>query len=72
MLLFGGAYLAGALLSTLVLAALFGAGTVAHLIGHFGFEGKPPVFFTRPISVFEAPAWLLSRRAWLRGADTAP
>jgi uncharacterized membrane protein YGL010W len=55
-----GCYVIGSLLSTVALVVLFAAGAVAHLIGHYGFEGKPPAFFSNPLSVLAAPAWLVS------------
>lgn len=48
-----------------LLGALFGAGVVAHTVGHYGFEGKPPTLFSKPVSVLEAPAWLLATWAGL-------
>jgi len=53
-------YVIGSLLSTVVLVVLFAAGAVAHLIGHYGFEAKPPAFFSNPLSVLAAPAWLVA------------
>jgi uncharacterized membrane protein YGL010W len=55
-----GCYVLGSWLSLAMLLALFGAGAGAHLIGHYGFEGKPPALLSRPVAVLEAPAWLLS------------
>jgi uncharacterized membrane protein YGL010W len=55
-----GCYAAGSFMPTGVLLGLFGTGGVAHLVGHFGFEGKPPAVFTTPLAVLEAPAWLVS------------
>jgi uncharacterized membrane protein YGL010W len=52
-------YAVGSLLSVGVLLAIFGAGVVAHFVGHFGFEGKPPATFYDPRSVLDAPAWLV-------------
>jgi uncharacterized membrane protein YGL010W len=57
-----GCYVLGSALPAGVLICLFGVGISAHAIGHYGFEGKPPVLFSRPAAVLEAPAWLLS--AW--------
>lgn len=62
------AYAAGSHLSVGACVAVFIAGSVAHLIGHFGFEGRPPEFFRRPIAVFEAPAWLVATLAQAEGA----
>jgi uncharacterized membrane protein YGL010W len=61
-----GCYAAGRALTAVPLTALFGAGVVAHVIGHYGFEGKPPALLSKPIAVLEAPAWLLATWAGLR------
>jgi uncharacterized membrane protein YGL010W len=53
-------YALGSTLSAGVLWTLFGAGLVAHTVGHFGFEGKPPALFSHPLAVLEATPWLLS------------
>jgi uncharacterized membrane protein YGL010W len=58
-------YALGSSLSTRALLQLFGLGAVAHLIGHYGFEHKPPRFLSKPSAVFEAPPWLLARWAGL-------
>jgi uncharacterized membrane protein YGL010W len=58
--LFAGCYVVGSMLSVGLLAGLLGAGAVAHWIGHYGFEGRPPLLFSSPVAVLEAPAWLLS------------
>ena len=55
-----GCYAAGTLLTAGALACVFGAGLAAHVIGHYGFEGKPPALFSNPVAVFEAPLWLLA------------
>ena len=60
-----GGYAVGTPLPVGVLAGLFGTGIVAHAVGHYAFEGKPPALFSRPIAVLEAPAWLLSTWAGL-------
>jgi uncharacterized membrane protein YGL010W len=57
--LFCGCYVAGSALSAGPLAALFAAGVVAHVLGHYGFEGKPPALLSNPVAVLEAPAWLV-------------
>jgi uncharacterized membrane protein YGL010W len=57
--LFTTCYAAGQRLSTRQLLTLFGVGAALHAIGHYRFEHKPPSFLSRPVSVFEAPAWLL-------------
>jgi uncharacterized membrane protein YGL010W len=54
-----GCYLAGSVLSAWVLVGMWAAGAMAHLIGHFGFEGKSPATFHDPRSVLVAPVWLL-------------
>ncbi|MFL5330105.1 MAG: Mpo1-like protein [Gemmataceae bacterium] len=56
-------YMVGCEIAELPLALLFVSGTVIHFIGHFVFEGKPPVSLTRPIGVLEAPAWLIMQLA---------
>jgi uncharacterized membrane protein YGL010W len=55
-----GCYAAGTFLTAGVLAGLFGAGVVAHVVGHYGFEGKPPALLSNPAAVLEAPLWLLA------------
>jgi len=56
---------AGYVVSTMMptwLLAGFGVAAVAlHFIGHYGFEGKPPQLLRRPVSIIEAPIWLLAR-----------
>ena len=61
-----GGYAVGTPLPIAVLAGLFGTGVVAHVVGHYGFERKPPAFLSRPVAVLEAPAWLLSTLAGLQ------
>ena len=58
-------YLLGTSLSAGIVAAGFAAGIVAHVIGHYGFEHKPPAVLTEPAAVFEAPVWLLCHLAAL-------
>lgn len=53
-------YALGSNLGAVALAAMFGAGALLHMVGHYGFEGKPPAFFERPMAVLEAPAWLIA------------
>jgi uncharacterized membrane protein YGL010W len=53
-------YAVGSLLPVAVLLGLFAAGVLAHVIGHYGFEAKPPAVFKSPLAVLETPAWLLS------------
>ena len=53
-----GCYAIGSVLSLGPLAALFGVGVIAHVIGHYGFEHKSPALLSRPVAVLEAPAWL--------------
>ena len=52
-------YVIGTFLSAWVLAGLWATGAVAHTVGHFGFEGKPPATFRDPRSILEAPVWLI-------------
>lgn len=52
-------YAAGRRVPTRGLIGLGASGVAAHLAGHFAFEGKPPAFFSDPMSVFKGPAWLL-------------
>jgi uncharacterized membrane protein YGL010W len=54
-----GGYLIGALLPVVYLAILFGVGVLAHVIGHYVFEHKPPAVLSHPASLFEAPLWLV-------------
>ncbi len=53
-------YLTGRQLESWMLWGLLGAAAILHVIGHYGFEGKPPALLSRPISVLEAPAWLIA------------
>ncbi len=55
-----GCYVAGCALSLPWLLGLLGAGVVAHAVGHYGFEGRPPAVFKNPLAVLEAPVWLAS------------
>ena len=57
--LFCGCYVAGSGLSADLLAALIAVGVAAHVLGHYGFEGKPPALLSNPMAVLEAPAWLV-------------
>jgi uncharacterized membrane protein YGL010W len=61
-----GGYAIGAPLPVGVLASLFALGVVAHVVGHYRFERKPPALLKRPVAVLEAPAWLLSILAGLQ------
>ena len=67
-----GGYAVGTPLPVGILAGLFGTGIVAHAVGHYGFEGKPPAVLSRPIAVLEAPAWLLSTWVGLHPERTCP
>jgi uncharacterized membrane protein YGL010W len=67
-----GGYAVGAPLPVGVLAGLFGTGVVAHVVGHYGFEGKPPSLLFRPVALLEAPAWLLSTWAGLHPERICP
>jgi uncharacterized membrane protein YGL010W len=51
--------LIGSMLSYAVLATLLIVAVIAHWIGHFTFERKPPAVFSGPIAVLEAPIWLV-------------
>jgi len=62
---YAGGYALGSTLSAGVLWALFGVGVLAHVIGHYGFEGKPPALLSHPVAVLEATPWLLSLWAGL-------
>ena len=53
-------YVLGSALPAGQLAILFGIGAVAHVLGHYAIEGKPPAVFSRPVAVLEAPAWLVA------------
>lgn len=59
-----GCYAVGSVLSGWLLAGLWVAGALVHLVGHVGYEGKPPSTLSKPQSVFAAPVWLL---CWLAG-----
>lgn len=43
-----------------VLGGLAALGIIVHMIGHFGFEGKAPSTLSDPMSVLDAPIWLVS------------
>jgi hypothetical protein len=60
---FAGCYVLGSGLSAGLLAGLFSAGVAAHVLGHYGFEGKPPALLSDPVAGLEAPVWLLA--TWL-------
>jgi hypothetical protein len=64
-LMLAGCYLLSSVLTTGLLCAILGAGVVAHIVGHYGFEHKPPALLSRPIAVLEAPVWLLATCAGL-------
>lgn len=51
-------YVLGCVLTWPWLVGLIGVGVVSHIIGHYGFEGRPPSLLTNPRAVIEAPAWL--------------
>ena len=55
-----GCYAVGTMLTAEILGGLACVGIAAHMVGHYGFEGKPPSLLTRPVAILEAPAWLLS------------
>ena len=55
-----GGYLVGSMLSVWTLVGMAAVGVVCHFIGHYAFEGKPPQLLTRPVSIIEAPIWLLA------------
>ena len=63
-----GGYLVGSLMPVWALLAIAAAGIICHALGHYGFEGKPPQLLQRPVSIIEAPVWLL---AMLFGLDPA-
>jgi uncharacterized membrane protein YGL010W len=43
-----------------VAGVLVAVGIVVHMIGHFGFEGKAPSTLSDPMSILDAPIWLVS------------
>ena len=53
-------YAVGSELSAGVLGILFGIGAVAHAVGHYAIEGKPPAVLSRPVALLEAPLWLVA------------
>jgi uncharacterized membrane protein YGL010W len=53
-------YVVSTMLSVWILVGMGAAAIVCHSIGHYGFEGKPPQLLRRPVSVIEAPVWLLA------------
>jgi uncharacterized membrane protein YGL010W len=55
-----GCSIVGSLLSIWILIGFLAGGVASHWIGHFFFERKPPLIFSRPVAVLEAPAWLIS------------
>ncbi|MCI0458242.1 MAG: DUF962 domain-containing protein [Gemmataceae bacterium] len=57
-------YALGSGLPAGLLWLFLGIGVVAHAVGHYGFEGKPPAVFSNPVAVLEAPVWLLA--TWAR------
>lgn len=52
--------LLASLVSLPLVGTMAGVGIVVHMIGHFGFEGKPPSTLSDPMSIFDAPIWLVS------------
>ena len=62
---YAGGYMLGSTLSVGVLWTLFGIAIVAHTVGHFGFEHKPPALFSNPLAVLEATPWLVALSAGL-------
>jgi uncharacterized membrane protein YGL010W len=52
-------YALGSTLSAGLLWTLFGVGVIVHVVGHFGFEHKPPAVFSHPVAMLEATPWLL-------------
>jgi uncharacterized membrane protein YGL010W len=54
------AYAAGCALPTRTLCTLSAVGSLAHTVGHYGFEHRPPVFLSRPVALLEGPAWLVA------------
>lgn len=62
-------YLGGSLIPVWPLVGIAAASIVCHFIGHFGFEGRPPQLFTRPVSIIEAPVWLLAMLFGLNPGD---
>lgn len=53
-------YLVGQFLDPWILVSLLVAAALLHIVGHYGFEGKPPALLSRPIAILEAPAWLIA------------
>ena len=53
-------YVIGCALPVALLWTFSGVAIVAHVVGHYGFEHKPPAVFSTPVALFEAPAWLLA------------
>lgn len=49
-------YAAGRCLPVWMSGAFLATAALLHLIGHYGFEGKPPALLSRPVAVLEAPA----------------
>lgn len=66
-------YLLGSTLSIPILGCMTAAGVIAHLVGHFGIEHRPPALLSRPVAILEALPWLLTIAIpWLgmqRGRD---
>lgn len=48
------------LVSLTVAGLLAVTGIVVHMIGHFGIEGKAPSTLSDPMSILDAPIWLVS------------
>jgi uncharacterized membrane protein YGL010W len=53
-------YALGCYLSLSLLFALLALGAILHIVGHYGFEGKPPALLSTPIAILEAPPWLFA------------
>lgn len=55
-----------------VVGALAAVGIVVHMIGHFGFEGKAPSTLSDPMSILDAPIWLVSVLTGMYRVSEAP
>jgi uncharacterized membrane protein YGL010W len=55
-----------------IVGGLAAVGIIVHMIGHFGFEGKAPSTLSDPMSILDAPIWLVSVLTGMYRVSEAP
>ena len=58
-----GGYVLGSNLEVPHLVAIIAVGSIAHLVGHYPIERRPPAVLSRPVAVLEALPWFLATLA---------